>query len=122
MDRAKPKGPDYLIIDNLVEIFDTFEKANLVNARGTAEALSDEICRLDESIERCDYLVWLLNLDYYGGKILALSQALSQIYESMKEFRHQLNEISQVGSGDRTLRVDQEEVLLSRYNGASTFD
>ena len=40
----------------------------------------------------------------------------------MKEFRLQLNEISQVGSGDRTLRVDEEEVLLSRYNGASTID
>ena len=48
--------------------------------------------------------------------------ALSQIYEYMKEFRLQLKEISQVGSGDRTLRVDQEEVVLSRYNGASTKD
>ena len=26
MDRSKPKGPDYLIIDNLVENFDTIEK------------------------------------------------------------------------------------------------
>ena len=63
MDRSKPKGPDYLIIDNLVEIFDTFEKANLVNARRTAEALSKIICDLDHSEERCDYLIWLNNLD-----------------------------------------------------------
>ena len=117
MDRSKPKGPDYLIIDNLAEILDSFEKANLVNARGAAEGLADDICSSYQS-ERCDYLIWLKNLDANDDKM----PALSQIYESMKEFRLQLNAISQVGSGDRTLRVDEEEVVLSRYNGASTID
>ena len=108
MDRSKPKGPDYLIIDDLVEIFDTFEKADLVHARGTAESFSDLICDLDQSEDRdrCDYLIWLNNLETHGDKV----PRLGQIYEYMKEFRQQLNAISQVGSGDRTLRVDGEEV------------
>ena len=76
MDRSKPKGPDYLIIDNLVENFDTIEKANLVNARGAAEALSENICSQVQS-ERCDYLIWLKDLDTNVEKM----PALSQIYE-----------------------------------------
>ena len=119
MDRSKPKGPDYLIIDNLAEIFDSFEKANLENARLHAEELSDDICNQAPSEDsRCDYLIWLNNLDTNEERM----QAFSQIYESMKEFKLQLNEISQVGSGDSSLRVDKEEVLLSRNNGASTRD
>ena len=85
MDRSKPKGPDYLIIDNLVEIFESMEKANLVNARGTAESFSDLICDLDQSLDkdRCDYLIWLNNLDTNHDRV----PTLSQIYEHMKEFR-----------------------------------
>ena len=37
----------------------------------------------------------------------------------MKEFRLKLNEFSQAESGDKTLRVDNEEVVLTRFNGAS---
>ena len=37
----------------------------------------------------------------------------------MKAFGLYLNEISQVEPGDKTLRVDEEEFLLTRYNGAS---
>lgn len=37
----------------------------------------------------------------------------------MKEFKLLLNEISQAEPGDKTLRVDEVEVLLTRYNGAS---
>ena len=76
MDRSKPKGPDYLIIDNLVESFDTIEKANLVNARGAAEGLADDICSSYQS-ERCDYLIWLKDLDTNVEEM----PALSQIYE-----------------------------------------
>ena len=36
----------------------------------------------------------------------------------MKEFRLKLNEFSQAESGDKTLRVDKEEVVLTRFNGA----
>ena len=37
----------------------------------------------------------------------------------MEKFRSELNNVSQVGEGDRSLRVDQEQFKLSRYNGAS---
>ena len=33
MDRSKPKGPDYLIIDNFEDTFENLEKADLINAR-----------------------------------------------------------------------------------------
>ena len=40
----------------------------------------------------------------------------------MAEFRLKLNEFSQGNSGDKTLRVDQEEIVISRFNGASQRD
>ena len=40
----------------------------------------------------------------------------------MAEFRLKLNELSQGNSGDKTLRVDQEEIVISRFNGASQRD
>ena len=38
MDRARPKGPDYLIIDNFVEIFG-IDKADLIDAKSEAEEI-----------------------------------------------------------------------------------
>ena len=38
----------------------------------------------------------------------------------MKSFRYKLNGESQAKYGDKKLRVDEEEILLSRHNGAST--
>ena len=38
----------------------------------------------------------------------------------MKTFRHKLNAKSQSEHGDKRLYVDEEEILLTRYNGAST--
>ena len=37
----------------------------------------------------------------------------------MKEFRLKLNELSQAESGDKTLRVDKEDAVVTRFNGAS---
>ena len=37
----------------------------------------------------------------------------------MTAFRPTLNVFSQTEFGDKTLRVDEEEVVLTRYNGAS---
>ena len=37
----------------------------------------------------------------------------------MSKFRPRLNAKSQEISGDKTLRVDKEEVVLTRHNGAS---
>ena len=59
---------------------------------------------------RCDFLVWLKNLSQ-GDGILS---------KTMEAFRSKLNELSQSEFGDKTLRVDVEEFILSRLNGAST--
>ena len=40
----------------------------------------------------------------------------------MTAFRLNLNEISQDKLGDKTLRIDKEEIVLSRFNGASSRD
>ena len=45
--------------------------------------------------------------------------AFSKIAKSMAAFRPKLNAKRQSSSGDKTLRVDKEEVVLTRYNGAS---
>ena len=44
---------------------------------------------------------------------------LSEIAKAMKAFRPVLNEGGQSSTGDKTLRVDKEEVVVTRYNGAS---
>ena len=43
MDRTRPKGPDYLVIDNLEEIFG-LNKDDLIMAREEAKVLSDHVC------------------------------------------------------------------------------
>ena len=43
--------------------------------------------------------------------------SLSKITKAMKTFRTQTNE--KVDLGDKTLHVDEQEVVLTRYNGAS---
>ena len=65
---------------------------------------------------RCDNLIWFKDLDTIR------QAAFSDIYDVMKEFRLSLNEISQVETGDINFRVDEEEILLTRYNGASTIE
>ena len=35
-DRLRPKGPDYLIIDNLADTFANLNKSDLMNARSEA--------------------------------------------------------------------------------------
>ena len=44
MDRSRPKGPDYLIIDNFEETFPDLEKNDLINARSEAEKNAGDIC------------------------------------------------------------------------------
>ena len=43
MDRSRPKGPDYLIIDNLADYF-KLDVADLMNARKEAVELTDLSC------------------------------------------------------------------------------
>ena len=69
MDRSRPKGPDYLVMDNLDEIFG-LNKADLISARKEAEKLTEAIC--DEGITaRCDILLWIKALDTHPAGIPA---------------------------------------------------
>ena len=61
--------------------------------------------------------MWLKNISTQDDEELP---AFSLIAKSMAGFRQLLNEISQKESGDKTLRVDEEEFVLSHHNGAST--
>ena len=65
-------------------------------------------------------MVWFkdLDIDNHPEKTPALSKVVSAI----KYFRPIINEFSQAESGDKTLRVDSEEVTLTRFNGNSTED
>ena len=57
--------------------------------------------------------MWLHDLDSHGEEM----PSLSKIREAMKSFRTHINE--RVDIGDKTLHVDNEEVVLTRFNGAS---
>ena len=45
MDRARPKGPDYIIIDNFLDIFESLEQDDLINAKSEVKAISETINR-----------------------------------------------------------------------------
>ena len=57
--------------------------------------------------------MWLHALESHGDEI----PCLSKISKAMTTFRTYTNE--KVDLGDKTLRVDDYEVVLSRFNGAS---
>ena len=116
MDRSKPKGPDYLIIDNVAKFF-KLNKADLTDARKEAEEIANFVCKEEEAKQyaRCDSMTWLKNLETHEEAM----PALSNIAKAMANFRPKLNAKSQELSGDKTLRVDKQEVVLTRHNGAS---
>ena len=70
-----------------------------------------QFCDREDGVSsaRCDNLLWLNNLSR-GDGLLA---------KTMEAFRRTFNEVSQAESGDKTLRVDEEEFVISRHNGAS---
>ena len=71
MDRNKPKGPDYLIMDNLIESFDLKEE-DLIGARKEMEKYSNKVCVGDVAAQyRCDLLAWLKGFsdEYYFPSI-----------------------------------------------------
>ena len=61
MDRKRPKGPDYLIIDNFADFF-KIDKADLIDAKREAEGMSDFSCSSEIEGDGCDKLIWLKNL------------------------------------------------------------
>ena len=70
-----------------------------------------QFCDRDDGVKsaRCDNLLWLNNL----------SQGDGELTKTMQAFRRTFNEYSQSESGDKTLRVDEEEFVIYRHNGAS---
>ena len=60
-------------------------------------------------------MTWLKNLETHEEAM----PAFSNIAKAMAKFRPKLNAKSQEISGDKTLRVDKQEVILTRHNGAS---
>ena len=116
MDRSKPKGPSYFIIDNFSHYF-KLERADLLGARDEAEQLANHVCSGGEAAEyaRCDVLHWLKTLDTNGFGM----PYFEKIAKTMAAFRAKLNTRSQSTSGDKTMRVDKEETILTRHNGAS---
>ena len=65
-------------------------------------------------------MVWFKDLDIDNHPEKA--PAFSKIVSAVKSFRPIFNAFSQAKSGDKTLRVDTEEVTLTRYNGVSESD
>ena len=89
-----------------------------MGARSEAEEISNSVCSHNEPYSRCDNLTWLKDLDSQGE--MNMRPAFSKIAKAMTAFRPILNAGSQVNSGDKTQRVDKEEIVLTRFNGAST--
>ena len=75
MDRLRPKGPDYLIIDTFVDNFEILEQDDLIKARNEAQSLTKKQCdeEKDSEYDRCDNLAWVKNLIDNGDKMPALS-------------------------------------------------
>ena len=59
--------------------------------------------------------MWLHALDTHRDQM----PSLSMISQAVARLRPKINEISQGEYGDKTLRVEEEEIVLSRYNDAS---
>ena len=110
MDRSRrPKGPGYLIIDNFEDTVKDLEKADLLKTRSEAELWTDS---------RRDNLIWFKNLDDHTYN----ATGFQKIAKAMAAFRQTLNQFSQAESGDKTLRVDEEEIVLSRQNGGQKYE
>ena len=74
----RPRGPDYLVIDNFTEYFG-LELSDLQGARGEAETLTSVGCESDgagQTGARCDALMWLQGLGGDGDD----NPALRKIY------------------------------------------
>ena len=60
-------------------------------------------------------ITWLLGMTEEGED----TPNLRKIARSVSKFKSELNDVSQVGEGDKSLRVDSENFQIARFNGAS---
>ena len=59
-DRTKPKGLDYIVLDNFSEIFNDVQKDVLLAAKSNAVETTNELCEmLASESARCDSLLYL---------------------------------------------------------------
>ena len=86
MDRKRPKGPDYLIIDNFADFFQ-IDMSDLIDAKREAEKMSDFSCNSEYEGDGCDKLIWLENLQNQEDQ----NPGFSKIAKSMAKFRPKLN-------------------------------
>ena len=88
MDRNKPKGPDYLIMDNFFENFDLNE-ADLLGARKDVVQFSNKVCGTEVAAQyRCDIIAWIKGFSdqYYFPSIY-------KVYNSVVKLKPLLNQL-----------------------------
>ena len=116
MEDRSPKGPDYFIMDT-VPYTKGIDEATLLDARKEAEALTRIVCDQSKAPDvnvRCDAMMWLKVLN--SQTMPAFHKLANTI---LKEFNpNRLSQNSESG-GDRTLRVDEAEIVVTYFNGAS---
>ena len=59
---------------------------------------------------RCDVVTWMADIGGNGDD----NPSLRKIYNNLDRFIPVLNDLSGSESGDKTLRVDKQEVVVSR--------
>ena len=81
MDRSKPKGPDYLVMDAFMDIFQ-LDLFDLVKAKSEAEGVTEEYCEYARqsnlAMDRCDNIMWLKDLETYEDS------SISKIYKHVR--------------------------------------
>ena len=110
-------GPDYIVIDNFAEQFEV-SISDLNAARTEVENVTVLGCNSEGSTSRgarCDVVTWMADLGGDGDD----NPSLRKIYTNLDRFIPVLNDFSSSDSGDKTLRVDKQEVVVSRQNGYS---
>ena len=110
---TKRKGKSYMIMDNFMEYFG-LTKEDLLGARAEAQALAKEAGQPASDYKRVDVMTWLNDIRADPGR-----PSLAKLDSTMETFRNKLNQISQVGEGDRSKRVDKSYFQISLHNGAS---
>ena len=97
------KSANYLIIDNFLEAFNNMSKEDLSGARDNGQHLANMALRPEVEV-RQDMMTFLLGMDQEGED----SSFIRKIARNVSNFKGNLNNVSQEGVGDRSLRVDKE--------------
>ena len=107
-------------MDDFYEIF-ALNEDDLLYARSEAEEIWTSICKDEIKIEqRCDLLFWIKGFsDQKSAEYPNPLTSFYNIYEPIANLKLLANEISQSEWGDKSLIVDDEDIVVAHYNGAS---